>query len=403
MKTYLLLVKKYPVLSFMFILCLILTVRLFQLSTWIQQDHFVKLASSFLSFRLDLIPPLAHQTAGDVSFFQDKYYVYFGPLPAILLMPLVPFLAQSTLQHSLGIFLTILDFWLLYKIARKFTLPNISFWLSIFFIFSTVFLFLSIVNITAYQTQVIATSFLIMSLYEFLHKKRWFLIGLFLAMAGITKPTLYLATIFFMVELLNSNFIKNKLSNIFLLIAPILISILFLGIYNFLRFDNFFETGYSYQATMGIDLQDATARGIFSFQHIPTNLYFLFFKGPDLIRNNEINYASSFPYLKANSWGMGIFFTSPLFLYIFLTKLKQKYVLSAWITVLVMLVPMLTYFGIGVSQYGYRYAVDFYPFLFLMLASIFQKNMPPLAKILIIYGILFNFFLMLSTWDIYPF
>lgn len=132
MKTYLLLVKKFPVLSFLFILCLILTVRLLQLSIWIQEDHLVKLASSFLSFRLDLIPSLAHQTAGDVSFFQGKYFVYFGSLPAILLMPLVPFLPYATLQHTLGIFLTILDFYLLYKIARKFTLPNISFWLSIF-------------------------------------------------------------------------------------------------------------------------------------------------------------------------------------------------------------------------------------------------------------------------------
>lgn len=272
-----------------------------------------------------------------------------------------------------------------------------------FFVFGTIFLFLSIVNITAYQTQVIATSFLIMGLHEFFHKKRWVLIGTFLAMAGSTRPTLYLASIFFLIEIMQHFEIKQNLKKIVLLFIPIIITILMTGFYNYLRFHNPLETGYSYINSLGPDLQEAISHGFFSSTHIPTNLYFLLLKSPDLIRINNINYTSSFPYLQANPWGMSIFFTSPLFLYIFLSRLNSKYILSSLITVLAILIPVLTYFGVGIYQYGFRYAVDFYPFLFLMLASVFQKNMPPLAKILIIYGILFNFFLMLSIWDIYPF
>lgn len=403
MKTILAAIRKFPVLSLLLVFCLILTVRLFQLSAWIQQDHFTKLASSFLSLRLDLATPLSYKTQGDLAFFADKYYVYFGPLPAILLIPSVAFFGESASQQILGLFLAVFDFWLLYKIARKFTSPSISLWLTIFFIFGTIFLFLIVINLTAYQTQVIAASFLIMSLYEFFHRKRWLLIGLFLAMAGATRPTFYLASIFFLLEILQHLEIKQNFKKIMLLFIPIIITIFITGLYNYLRFGNPLETGYSYLYYLGEDLRQAASQGLFSLKHIPTNMFFLLFKGPDLIRMNDINYASSFPFLKANPWGMGIFFTSPLFLYIFLSKLNSKYVLSSLITSLAMLVPVVAYFGIGVFQYGFRYAVDFYPFLFLILISVFQKNMPAVAKILIIYGILFNFFLMLSIWDVYPF
>lgn len=100
---------------------------------------------------------------------------------------------------------------------------------------------------------------------------------------------------------------------------------------------------------------------------------------------------------------MGIFFTSPLFLYIFLSKLKQKYVINSWLTVSLMLILILTYFGTGVVQFGFRYAVDFYPFLFIILASFFKDRLSLMAKSLIVYSIFFNFFFMLSIWGIYPF
>ena len=64
--------------------------------------------------------------------------------------------------------------------------------------------------------------------------------------------------------------------------------------------------------------------------------------------------------------------------------------------------PSLFYFGIGTSQYGYRYALDFIPLLFLLLLPAFGKTLPNFAKILIVGGMIFNTLYMLSIWDIYP-
>jgi len=86
-----------------------------------------------------------------------------------------------------------------------------------------------------------------------------------------------------------------------------------------------------------------------------------------------------------------------------LAKLKDRYVFSSLITTFFLSIPVLTYYGIGVWQYGYRYALDFYPFLFLILLSVFKDGLPLKAKVLIIYSILFNLLFMYSIWYKYPF
>jgi len=394
-------IKKSLFLFIVFLFCTIASLRILQNTYWLQQNHYILIANSFLQGRLDL-PIHSQIMTGDIAVFKNKYYVYFGPVPAILLLPVVAIFTNPPSQHILGLIFVFFDFFFLYKIAKKMGLKKQdSCWLSLFFIFGTIFSSLGLTNITSYQVQIIATSFLIFALYEFFYQRRWLLIGICLALAGATKPTLYLATIFFVIELIDLNF-QIKIRNTLMLIVPILISIFLLGTYNFLRFDNFFETGYSYQTTTPVDPQDA-ARGIFSLQYVPGNLYFLLFKGPEPVRANQNNYLLKPPYLKADLWGMGIFFTSPLFLYIFLSKLRQKYVLISWFTVLLMLIPTLTYFGTGMWQFGYRYTVDFYPFLFIILASVFKDELPLMAKSLIVYSIFFNFYFMLSIWGIYPF
>jgi hypothetical protein len=108
-----------------------------------------------------------------------------------------------------------------------------------------------------------------------------------------------------------------------------------------------------------------------------------------------------FPYLKADGWGLAIWYTSPLFLYLIKFK-KSPYMVSAIAAIFVLAIPSLLYFGIGFSQFGYRYSLDFLPFLFLILLPTFKEGLPPFAKILIGAGIIFNCIFMLSIWDIYP-
>jgi hypothetical protein len=63
---------------------------------------------------------------------------------------------------------------------------------------------------------------------------------------------------------------------------------------------------------------------------------------------------------------MGLFFTSPALVYVFRAKLREPLVQACWARTLSVLVPIITFYGIGYVQFGYRYALDFMPFLMLL-------------------------------------
>src|SRR6185312_8629296 len=85
------------------ILCYIGSIFMMQKATAIQDNtHFVLQASSFLHGRFDI--PNPPPWLNDLAFFRNKYYVPFGPIPAIILMPVVAIIGTSISQQILGIF-----------------------------------------------------------------------------------------------------------------------------------------------------------------------------------------------------------------------------------------------------------------------------------------------------------
>ncbi|HEX5633355.1 MAG TPA: hypothetical protein VFX50_09010, partial [Gemmatimonadales bacterium] len=56
--------------------------------------HYIYLADAFLQGQLHLAR--TPNDAGDMAVVGQKLYVVFGPFPALLLMPLVPFLGRAT-------------------------------------------------------------------------------------------------------------------------------------------------------------------------------------------------------------------------------------------------------------------------------------------------------------------
>lgn len=364
--------------------------------------HFILQANSFLHGRLDI--PNPPSWLNDLAFFHNKYYVPFGPIPAVFLMPIVAILGTGISQQILNILALPLLFVILFGLAKRIGMKrHDALWMGLFFIFGTLFISLLVINISAFLVQVITTLFLLLALFEYFGKKRFFLIGTLLGLGILTRDIIVFAALFFIEEIIFSRTINNKLKSLFLFALPLIVSMIVLSGFNYARFGSFIENGYNYNISNGQDLLYAKQKGFFSLAHVPGNLYLFLFKGPDPIKENPISYVLQFPYIKIDPWGLGILFTSPLFLYLLFINIKKGYVLSSLATVVVMLIPTLSYYAYGAWQYGYRHAVDFYPFLFILLISIFHDRLPNRAKLLILYGMVFNFYFMLSLWGIYPF
>lgn len=370
-------------------------------ATWFSIDkHFSLLAQSFLQNDLFLSP--INLPNGDYVDFNEKQYLFFGPMPSILLMPVVFIWGKNFPQITISFISLVVIYLATFLLCRKFKFSKIDcFWLSNFFVFGSVLYFVGLVNISAYVVQAVGTAFFMLSLLEYFSKRRWWLIGILIGAAGGTRITLFGAVVFFLLELMIHRKKINFSRNLVLLIIPIIISLTLLGIYNFRRFHSFFDTGYTRNVSV-LDKDYYNHKlGWFSTVHIPANLYALLLMPPDSVKKDIGQFVLEFPFLKANGWGMAIWFTSPLFIYLLLIK-KEAFTMGAVICAGMLLIPSLLYFGIGASQYGYRYSLDFLPLLFLILLSAFKKGLPDFAKLLITAGIIFNCFYMLSIWDSYP-
>lgn len=369
-------------------------------SSFVTRDnHFSFLAQSFIHNDLFLSP--FGLPAGDYADFKAKQYLFYGPIPSVVLIPFVAVFGRDFPETFLSFVSLGIIFVLVYLVSKKFVgSKGDALMLANFFVFGTVLYFLGLIFITAYVSQVVATAFLVVAIAVYFLRKNWLLIGVLVAFAGMTRFTLFASGLFFILEIIRVER-KQLVKSILYLLVPILIAVLLLGIYNHRRFGSFFETGYKYNVTIRSYPLDANvAQGLISLKHLPANLYILLLKGPDPIKPGP-GFVMKFPYLKADGWGMAIMYTSPLFLYLILLK-RQPYMLAAIVTIVVLAIPSLLYFGIGFSQYGYRYSLDFLPFLFLILIPTFKGGLPPFAKMLIAAGIIFNCIYMLSIWDIYP-
>lgn len=338
---------------------------------------------------------------GDVADYYSNYYLYFGPLPSIILMPLVFFWGKDFPQVYLGIFSMLFSFIAVYLLSRRFKFESIdSLWLGLFFVFSTVLFGAGIINLSAYQVQALGIPFILFALYEYFSKKRTLLIGALIGLAVMTRFTLFLALVFFFIELLYK---RLSIKQFIYILIPVIIAVGILGAYNFRRFHSFTETGYRFNTTLNsYPLSSNLKSGFISPEHIPANLYSFLLMPPESLVKGGGGFVLKFPYLKANPWGMAIWFTSPLFILLLCRFKKGKYTWSALVACVAFAIPSFLYYGIGFSQYGYRYALDFMPFLFLILLPILNSKLSKRDLVLISIGVLFNCLFIASLWDSYP-
>jgi hypothetical protein len=68
---------------------------------------------------------------------------------------------------------------------------------------------------------------------------------------------------------------------------------------------------------------------------------------------------------------------------------REKITFACWLAILPIAILLMSHGGTGFTQFGYRYATDFYPFLFL-LTFLEMRKLKPYHKFFIIISILVN-------------
>lgn len=361
-------------------------------------SEFSLLANSFLHGQLGI----EKNNFMDCTVVNNQCFWPLGPMPAVILMPFVylfNFLGLFFYQGYLNFFLVLAIFYCCFLLAKKHGFnENNSLWLALGFCFSSVFLGVAFDSRSWYFSHVVCVLFLFLALLEGFSLKRYWLVGIYLGLAIATRLNVVFATLFFLGTILidQNNNNKTKIKNLISLSWPILIIGLCLGEYNYLRFGNFFDSGYS-QALIGLDFQMYLRDnlGLFNLNYFVTNFYYYFLKLPEPVL--AWGYLLKPPFLKVSPVGLSFFLVSPIFIYIFIKSAKGKIVKLAWLTSLPIFASVIFYFNCGYWQFGPRYMLDFLPFWFLILIYCFKDNqISNLAKTIISLSALSNFYLYLN-------
>ncbi len=369
------------------------------------EQHFSFLAKSFLHGRLYFLEMPGFSWSDDTTLYHGHYYWPLGPFPAVVLLPFVflsnifnLFFYQGFLQIILVLFIAFICF----KIAQRLNYTKNDSWYWAFaFCFATMLIGVIFIPWSWYFAQVIAVLLGLLSVYEYLGKKRYWLIGIFLALMLATRLTAGLNIIFFILEIIfiSRKEKKQKIKNLISLLMPLIIASFLLITYNYLRFDNILEGGYKNQYVLSpLLLKARDYKGILSLEHLPTNVYYFFLSGPQLVYQGS-SPTFQLPFIKPNPYGMSIFVTSPYFLYFFFLKYRDRLSKILIINISIIAALLFLYYGgAGYVTMGYRYALDFLPLLFwILMKNYFEKNqeLKTGMKIAIILSALFNFYLLL--------
>lgn len=368
------------------------------------EQQFSFLAQSFLQGKLYFIEQPGSWL--DTAYYNNHYYWPLAPFPALLLIPFV-FLFNlfhlSFYQGYLQFFITLGVFFLCFKITRKFNYSqNDSLLLSFAFCFASIYQLIALVPWSWYFVQAITVLLLFLIFFEYLSKKRYWLIGILFGLIFMSRFTAGLGVIFFILEILfNKNYpSKHKIQSLAWLFIPIIFSGLLLLGYNYLRFNNVFNNGYT--MSNNESKWERLNFGLFKLKNIPTNFYYYFIKTVDPVLLNYRSllgqtYILKPPYIQVNFPGAGFFFISPIFLYILKIKLKEKNVRLALVPMAIILFSLLSYYWPGWRQVGPRYLLDLLPFAYLLLLYSFKEfKLPILAKIIIFFSASVNLYLLMT-------
>jgi len=355
-------------------------------------NYFIYLAEAFLSGRLYVVDtPLYFE---ELIKSNGKFYTIYPPMPAFLLIPFVAIWGKAFSQVLASLVLGAVNVSLVYLLMRRLTEKlDIQVWMTVLFGFGTIYWYTTSIGSVWYIAQIASLFFLILAIYETFGLRRPLLIGLLLGASYWSRIPVILSLPFFIIMLSDEWLIQEKTGSILRRVRLKPVLLLFIGVgvfvllnflYNYLRFGSPLDVAYSLH-----EISDAKElvspwfdKGLFSLSYLKHHLYVFLLHPPAII--------DTWPYIVPSKVGLSILITSPVFIFAFFAGIRNRFSLACWSAILPIAFLIFTKSGTGWTQFGYRYALDFYPFLLLLTFRGIGSEIKWYHKLLIIMGVLVN-------------
>ena len=328
--------------------------ELWRTSHW---DHYVYLADAFVHGQLHLFH---HPTeAGDMAIVAGKVFIVFGPLPALLLMPLLPFFGPGTPDVLVLVLTALFGIFAFDRFLAALPDPPDRFrraLATLTFALGTAMHYGAPMGNVWLHAQISATALQCWALWMAARGRGWWS-GVALGLAVLTRPTVALAVPLAAWLLVSrrsaeatpaTSRVRPRLKAALALGVPVMIATALHGLYNFARFGSPADAGYHY-ILMGDEFKALIERyGRFNLHFLPHNLGGWLFALPRLESGA----------LVPDGHGMSLLLTTPFLL---LLLVPRRVAAREWVmlgSALLIALPSLLYYNDGWVQFGQRFALD---------------------------------------------
>ncbi len=349
------------------------------------RDYYTGLTDALLHGRLNLLS----KSKFDLSYYNGKWYAYWGISPVLFVLPFYFIFKSNTSDVLYTLVAGLLNIFLFYLLIKEFTsyleikLDNFNAWVLVLaFALASPNLHLTFAAAIWHTNQIIATVFLLIFYILFIHFLRYphrlfFLIAsiIFYNLAWTARYTLIENGILYigLMFLGYKKIIPLSWQKILLYVAVITFFFIILtGLYNYLRFGSVLETGHTYQR--GNSLYVSQKKGeSFSLRNALSSLkyYSIIFIQYPFILLSVITFWQS--------------------LYIH-TKKKQIMFISMFCTIMLNVMFLLTYYFPVV-----RYIFDFIPLLYLLNSYAVRKISYRIQILFLVLCVSVNLYMLISN------
>jgi hypothetical protein len=327
-------------------------------------------------------------------------FMSFPPLPAVLMLPgaLLGGRAGNDVLPTLLVAALCLP--LLLMGLRRLNAAGLTdrslaeqLWLCALLGFGTVFFFSAVQGRVWFTAHVVGVALALLYAWASIEAARPIIAGVALGLAAITRTPMAFMFPLFLCEAWRMTggkaawtadrkaFVRQLARRLIPFAAPVVIIAIIAGAYNYARFGSPTEFGHSYLAVM--QQKQMETYGLFSYHYLGRNLAVAMTLLPEL--------SSQAPFVQISGHGLALWITTPVFLLLLWPRTRQPIHRALWLTVAAVALPSLCYQNSGWVQFGYRFSLDYTPFLVLLLA-VGGRPLGRGTRALIALGIAINLF-----------
>jgi hypothetical protein len=371
-------------------------------------NHFVWQADAFLHGQASIpYPVAATPTSPGNDFFNDvapvvdaagnqtgRGMIPFPPLPAVVLLPFVAIWGMATDQAFLAVVLGALDvglaFWLLGRVPIR---PRLRAALTVFLGAGSVLWYASSLGTTWYLAHVVALGLTLVAVAIALDADdRWaaldrsaprplldwrqILAGFLLGLAVTSRLTVGFGVVFLVFVGGGGSWTRRGVGAALGIAIPVGVLLAYNLAVSGTLFNPVYEALYRYEVWAYPDLNYHAAWSLQDIRYIPQNLGIMLLGPPDVMPAcdpgvpREIWSAAGCSWLVPRPVGMSLLVTSPAWLLAGAAAplLRDRRVAGGLLATLVIAVVNLMHFSQGWVQFGYRFSLDFAPFLLIPVA-----------------------------------